>query len=81
MSKDRARLCLKSGSDALELVSQLRNMEDAFYIESCSGSRRINAKSLLGVLYTMLDFMDGMYLVNDTHAGCFPPSLGCFLTA
>lgn len=81
MEGNRARLSLKSGEDAYALVELLRGMEDAFSIESQTGLRRVNAKSILGVLYMMLEYLDGMYLVNDSHSGQIPPSLNGFLVA
>ena len=78
MSKDRIHIRLNSRSEALELVQQLSGLEDSFSIESQSGTLCVNAKSLLGVLYTMLRFGDGLYLVNNTHAGVMPPCVEPF---
>ena len=81
MSGNRAELRLRSGEDVYALVELLRRMDDAFSIESLTGNRKVNAKSLLGVLYMMLEYLDGMYLVNETHAGLIPAGVSCFLAA
>ena len=79
MRGDEARLRLKSGEDAYALVELLRHMDDTFSIVSRTGSRRVNAKSILGVICMMLEFLDSMYLINETHEGLIPPSLAGFL--
>lgn len=81
MEDNRARLMLQSGEDAYTLVERLRGLEDAFSIENRNGMRKVDAKSLLGVICSMLESMDEMYLVNETHAGWIPASIGCFLAA
>lgn len=77
----RVRLKLENRADAFALVERLREQEDTFAIESRSGVCKVDAKSLLGVIYTMLEFLDGIYLVNETHAGEIPASVCCFLAA
>ena len=79
MEKKRSRLLLRSGEDAYALVELLRDMEDVFSIESHTGLRRVNAKSILGVLCMMIEFLDEIYLVNETHAGRIPACLGSYL--
>ena len=79
MSRNGARLRLRSGEDAYALVEMLRASEDTFSIESRTGSHRVNAKSILGVFCMMLQFLDGMYLVNETHAGMIPACVSGFL--
>lgn len=81
MKGNRAQLSLKSGEDAYAFVEMLRDLEDTFTIESPTGLRRVNAKSILGVLYMMLEFLDGMYLVNETHDGLIPACLSGFIAA
>lgn len=81
MDNARVRLSLRSGEDAYTLVELLRAYEDAFSIESRTGAYRVNAKSILGVICMMLQYLDGMYLVNDTHAGLIPAGISCFLAA
>ena len=79
MSRNGARLRLRSGEDAYALVELLRDMDDAFSIVSRTGSRRVNAKSILGVICMMLEFLDGIYLINETHEGLISPKLAGFL--
>lgn len=75
----RVRLKLENRADAFAFVERLREQEDAFTIESRSGACKVDAKSLLGVIYTMLEFLDGIYLINETHAGVIPACVNSFL--
>lgn len=68
----RAHIRLTSQAEVMEFIQGLSRFEDAFSIESRSGMHRVNAKSVIGVMYTMFDFPDEMYLVNDNHDGSIP---------
>ena len=68
----RALIRLTSQAEVLEFIQGLSRFEDSFSIESRTGMHRINAKSVIGVMYTMFDFPDELYLVNDTHDGVIP---------
>lgn len=74
MSKlhSRAHIRLTSQAEVMEFIQGLSRYEDAFSIECRSGLHRANAKSVIGVMYTMFDFPDEMYLVNDTNDGVIP---------
>jgi hypothetical protein len=68
----RAHIRLSSQAEVMAFVQGLSRYEDAFSIESRSGLHRVNAKSVIGVMYTMFDFPDEMYLVNDNRDGVIP---------
>ena len=68
----RAHIRLTSQAEVMEFIQGLCRYEDAFSIESRSGMHRVNAKSVIGVMYTMFDFPDEMYLVNDSNDGVIP---------
>ena len=68
----RAHIRLTSQQEMVELVQALSLLDDAFSIENKTGVHRVNAKSVIGVMYTMFDFPDEMYLVNDTREGAIP---------
>ena len=68
----RAHIRLTSQAEVVDFIQGLSKFEDAFTIESRSGIHRANAKSVIGVMYTMIDFPDEMYLVNDSHDGVIP---------
>lgn len=68
----RAHIRLTNQAEVLDFIQRLSMYEDNFSIESRSGAHRVNAKSVIGVLYTMFDFPDELYLVNDTHDGVIP---------
>lgn len=68
----RAHIRLTNQAEVLNFIQGLSLFEDSFSIESRSGLHRVNAKSVIGVLYTMFDFPEELYLVNDTHDGVIP---------
>ena len=68
----RAHIRLNGQAEVMAFVQGLSRYEDSFSIESRSGLHRVNAKSVIGVMYTMFDFPDEMYLVNDTRDGLIP---------
>ncbi len=68
----RAHIRLSSQAEVMEFIQGLSKFEDSFSIESRSGMHRVNAKSVIGVMYTMFDFPEEMYLVNDTRDGFIP---------
>ncbi len=74
----RAHIRLTNQAEVLDFIQGLSMLEDSFSIESRSGMHRVNAKSVIGVLYTMFDFPDELYLVNDTHDGVIPAFIDQF---
>lgn len=68
----RAHIRLNSQSEVITFIQELSKYEDEFSIENTQGTHRVNAKSVIGVMYTMMDFPDDMYLVNDTNDGFIP---------
>lgn len=51
---------------------------DRYTIENASGSLRINARSLEGVIYAAIDYNDETYLVNETNDGVYPHGIDEF---
>ena len=68
----RAHIRLTSQAEVMEFIQGLSRFEDAFSIESRSGMHRANAKSVIGVMYTMMDFPEELFLVNETNNGFIP---------
>lgn len=48
---------------------------DRYTIENASGSLRINARSIEGVIYAAVDYNDETYLVNETNDGVYPSGI------
>lgn len=69
---ERLRLRILSQDDAVKLVNALNTWTDRFVLESIDGTYRVNAKSILGVLYFATERPSGIYLVNLTSAGYYP---------
>lgn len=77
MAHTRAHIRLNNQNEAMGLVQALCNQRDDFSIENFNGDRRINAKSIIGVMYATLDFNDEMFLVNDA-GGVIPSSVDVY---
>ena len=68
----RSHIRLTSQAEVMDFIQRLCRCEDVFSIENRAGTRCINAKSVIGVMYTVLDYPDEMYLVNETKDGAIP---------
>lgn len=68
----RAHIRLTNQSQVIAFVQLLSNHPDTFSIENGESTRRIDAKSVLGVMYFTFDLQDEMYLVNETNDGLIP---------
>lgn len=77
MAHTRAHIRLNNQVDVIGLVQALCSHSDEFSIENFSGDRRIDAKSINGVMYATLDFNNEMFLVNDT-GGAIPSSIDVY---
>lgn len=77
MAHSRAHIRLNNQNDVMGLVQALYPHKDDFSIENFNGDRRINAKSVIGVMYASLDFNDEMFLVNDA-GGVIPSSVDVY---
>lgn len=77
MPHSRAHIRLNNQTEAMNLVQLLSEHKDEFSIEDFSGSHRVNAKSIIGVMYASMDFNDEMFLVNDS-SGEIPNSIDAF---
>lgn len=73
----RAHIRLNTPREADTFVAEINRdgTSDHYSIEDFSGVNRINARSLLGVIYALTEFNDEMYFVNDTVNGKFPSSI------
>lgn len=70
----RAHIRLNTAAEATELISILNSdgTTTRYTIESSDRTQRVNARSLLGVLYAITDFNDEMYFVNETEPTFIP---------
>lgn len=70
----RAHIRLNTAAEATELISMLNSdgTTTRYTIESFDRTQRVNARSLLGVLYAITDFNDEMYFVNETEPTFIP---------
>lgn len=75
MSHVRAQINVTTQTEILKLISNLSNLDDTFTVENFNGSIRVNARSIMGMLYITAECGDQLYLVNNTHDGVFPALL------
>lgn len=76
----RAHIRLMAMKDIDAFISALNQdgTPDRYTLENFSGSLRINARSLNGVIYAAMDFNDELFLVNETRDGVYPNSINEF---
>ena len=74
MNYIRAHIRLNNPTEASEFVSLLNadGTSVRYTIESADKSQKVNARSLLGVLYAITEFNDEMYFVNETGSNFIP---------
>ena len=79
MEHTRAHIRLMTNQDAVDFVSILNSDGTAikYSLENFDGTRRVEARSLLGVLYFTTEHNDDTYLVNDTN-GEIPTTIDKF---
>lgn len=70
----RAHIRINTTEEASRFVSELNSdgSTNKYVIEDFNCGSRINARSLLGVIYAMTEHQDEMFLVNETNDGFFP---------
>jgi len=73
----RAHIRFNTTAEATKFVTELNgdSTTNKYIIEDFTGSSRINARSLLGVIYAMTEHQDNMFLVNETVDGVFPSTI------
>lgn len=77
MPHSRAHIRVITTAEATQFVSDLNSDGTAnkYVIENFNCESRVNARSLLGVIYAMTEHQDEMFLVNLTEDGKFPFSI------
>lgn len=80
MNYIRAHIRLSNAAEASEFVSLLNadGTTVRYTIECADKSQRVNARSLLGVLYAITDFNDEMYFINETEPNFIPNCIDKF---
>jgi len=75
---NRMRIRILNQNDVVQLVNALNTWTDKFILESEDGMYRVNAKSVLGVIYFTTEHALDTYLVNLTSGGYYPDGAKCF---
>ena len=70
----RAHIRFNTTQEATQFVSELNKdgTVNKYVLENFNCESRVNARSLLGVIYMMTDYRDETFLVNETIDGHFP---------
>ena len=74
MPHARAHIRLNTMDEIKTFIDQFNRIGgiDKFMVEDFEGKQRVNARSLVGMIYAMTDFNDNMFIVNETTDGVFP---------
>lgn len=74
MPHTRAHIRLNTMDEIKTFIDQFNRIGgiDKFMVEDFEGKQRVNARSLVGMIYAMTDFNDNMFIVNETTDGIFP---------
>lgn len=77
MAHTRAQLDLSFSAEVTSFVKELNSdgSTNKYMIENYDGSERVNARSLLGVMYASAEFGGMLFLVNESEDGKFPHSI------
>ena len=78
MSHIRAKIKLNTMEDVQKFIYALCTGNDFYDIENFDGTKCVNARSLLGMLYAVSEFPNELYLVNIKNDGIFPHSIDEF---
>ena len=74
----RAKIELSSRENIIDFIYALCDgSTDFFSIENFNSTMKVNARSILGVIYAVTEF-DALFLINDTTDGRFPASIDKF---
>ena len=70
----RAHIQFRSNEEAAKFVMEVNSdgTVNRYTLENFEVTSRVNARSLMGVLYAMIEYGEDIYLVNDTLDGHFP---------
>ena len=70
----RAHIHFNTTAEAADFVKELNSDGTAnkYTLENFNGTSRVNARSLLGVIYAMTEHDDNIFIVNNTIDGYFP---------
>ena len=74
----RARIYISSQKELLSFVNSFYETDDQFTVENRNGTSRVNAGSVIGMMYAMSEFSEEMYIVNRTRDGVFPSFIDKF---
>lgn len=80
MGYTRAHLRMMTNEEVTNFVTLLNSdgTADRYCLENFDGTRRVNARSLIGAIYMTVDFNNETYLVNETEDGVFPSGIDKF---
>ena len=74
MPYSRAHIRLNNTRDANDFVKMINSdgTTNKYIIEDRNGKQRVNARSLIGVIYALTDFNDEMYFLNENSDSELP---------
>lgn len=74
----RAHIALDTQPVILDFLKMMMGDTDNYVVESKEGDHKVNARSMLGLLYMATEHPTELFIRNLTHDGVFPPALDNF---
>ena len=73
----RAKVCLDRPEDAEKFVKLLNSdgTTDKYILENFDGTLKVDARSMLGVIYASVEWAGETYLVNVTRDSVYPSGI------
>lgn len=69
----RAEIKLLTQTDIVHFIEKMnQESSDSYIVESEDRRIRVNARSIIGMLYAATEIGSHIYLVNETNNGVFP---------
>ena len=69
----RAEIKLLTQTDVIHFIEKMnQESSDSYIVESEDHRIRVNARSVIGMLYAAAEMGSHIYLVNETNDGVFP---------
>ena len=77
----RCRISIETPQEAQSFVQQLNSdgTIDKYFLENFDCTKRVDARSYLGVIYASSDFEGQIFLVNATEDGKLPSFVNNFM--
>ncbi len=82
LTDNKVHIRLDTLKDVTDFSRMMSHQPGSFAVENRTGSRRVDAKSVIGIMYAMMDFGEEMFLVRDSKGDTpWPADIRLFMIA